>query len=148
MQPTTTVIRAISAELARRMVRPIIIVGAVFMAALVALGGWLASQNAWWWFLEIPFIAIGLLFLAAIVALHGMLRAVTPPLSRTQKQAVSSFVDKLERVAQHVQMPQIAVIYYVVREAIHTRRDGFIESVSRDSTSLAPEFLRLRKKFE
>lgn len=148
MQPTITVIRAIGAEFARRMLRPIIIIGTILLLVLLAFGGWLTTQNAWWWLLEALFIIGSLLFMIVVVVLHIILRSIAPPLSKTQKQAIGNFVDTLERVAENLQTPQTIIIYYVVRDAIHPRRDGFIESVSRDSKTLAPDFLRLRKKFE
>lgn len=118
------------------------------VVALLFLGGWLTTQSAWWWLLQALFIVVGLLFLALAVTVHIILKIVAPGLTKRQKKAVGSFVSKLERVAEHLQTPQFVIIYYVVRETISPRRDGFIESVSRDSTSLAPDFTALRREFE
>jgi MFS family permease len=147
MQPTITVIRAIGVEFAHRAVRPLVIGGALLAVVLLAFGGWLVSQNAWWWIFEAIFILGSLLFVALVVAVRIILRKVAPPLSKTQKQAVAGFVDKLERVAENLQTPQIVIVYYVIRDAIRPRSDGFIETVSRDSKELAPDFSNLRNQF-
>lgn len=146
MQSTIIVIRAVGAEFARRTVMPLIIGGAIVIIALLALGGWLTTQNAWWWILEVLFIISALLFTVAVLVVRILLRAVAPTLTKEQKKSVGHFVDKLERVAENVQTPQPVIVFYVVRDAIWPRRDGFVESISKDSRALAPDFARLRRE--
>lgn len=114
---------------------------------LLGFGGWLTTQNAWWWLLEVVFIVGSLLFAFLVIVVNVILRWTEPVLTETQKQAVGGFVDKLERVAENLQTPQIVIIYYVVRDIIRPRPDSFIASVSRDSKALAPDFVRLRNEF-
>ncbi len=148
MRPLATVIRAISVEFVRRALRPFVMVGVVTALALLSLGGWLTTQNAWWWLLEVVFIGGSLVFGLLLIMVDLILRKVEPELSKRQKQAVVAFVGKLERVAENIQTPQIVMIYYVVRDAIRPRPNSFIEAMSRDSRALAPDFTRLRKEFE
>lgn len=148
MKPTINAIRAVGAAFARRALLPFIIIGGLLLLLLHIMGGWLITQSAWWWLLEALFIITTLVFIALIVIVHILLRAVAPALSKTQKHHVNDFVDKLERVAEHVQTPQIVIIYYVVRDTLNPRQGSFIESISQDSKTLAPDFARLRREFE
>jgi MFS family permease len=148
MKPTITVIRAIGTEFARRILRPLILTGAVVAVILLSVGGWLTTQSGWWWLLEFVFICGTLLFVTLIIAVQFILRRVTPPLSKLQKKSVASFVDKLERVAENVQTPQIVIIFYVIRDILRPRAGNFIETVAHDSKTLAPDLARLRREFE
>ena len=148
MQPTITVIRAIGAEFARRIVQPLILIGAVVAILLLILGGWLTTQSPWWWLLEAVFIVGTLIFAALAVVVMVIVRTVAPTLTKTQKQSVRSFVDKLARVAEHLQTPQLLLIFNVVRDTVRPQQHGFIETVSMDSKTLAPEFIKLRREFE
>ncbi len=148
MQATITVIRAIGAEYAKRLLLPLIILGAVMVIALLDLGGWLTTQNAWWWILEAVFIFGALVFTLIAVVVSILLRALAPRLSRSERKSVRNFVDKLERVSENVGTPHFMIVYRVVRDTVHPSRDGFIETVSRDSKTLAPEFMQLRKQLD
>ena len=72
---------------------------------------------------------------------------LAPPLSKKQKRDVAQYVDKLERVAETIQTPQLAIIFYVVRDTIRPTKQSFIETISTDSKALAPDFIKLRKDF-
>lgn len=148
MRPTINAIRAVGAAFARRALLPFIIIGALLLVALHVMGGWLITQSAWWWLLEAVFIITTLIFIALIIVVNILLQAVAPALTKTQKRHVNEFVDKLERVAEHVQTPQIVIIYYVIRDTLNPRQGSFIESISQDSKTLAPDFARLRTFFE
>lgn len=114
---------------------------------LLALGGWLTTQNPWWWILEALCIVGVVIFVVLSIAVHLMLRAVAPPLTKHQKRSVVIFVNKLERVAEHVRMPQPVIIFYVIRETIWPKQGGFVETISNDSQTLAPDFKKLRDQF-
>jgi hypothetical protein len=148
MKPTISATRAIGTEFARRKLRPLIIAGAVVAVCLLGLGGWLIARSVWWWLLEIIFIGGSLLFALLVIITLVILQKLRPALSNAQKQAATAFVDKLERVAENIQTPQIVIIYYVVRDTIRPRPDNFIETVARDSKALAPDFAKLCKQFE
>jgi len=147
MKPTLNVVRAIGVEFARRMLRPLIIVGILTSIVLLSIGGWLAAQNAWWWIVEAICIIGTIVFIGLVLVARIALRVAEPALNKTQRQSVSVFVDKLERVAENIQTPQIVILYYVIRDTIRPRPDSFIETISRDSKTLAPDFVNLRKHF-
>lgn len=148
MQPTFTVIRAIGAEFAFRTMRPIIIIIALMNIILLVLGGWLTTQNAWWWILQSLFIIGTVIFIALVVVVYFLLRALRPTLTKTQKRSVRQFVDKLERVAEHLQTPQPILVFYAVKDTIWPKHGGFIETISEDSRTLGSDFSKLRREFK
>jgi uncharacterized membrane protein len=142
-----TVVRAVGAEFGRRKLRPLQIIVGLVAGLLLALGGWLISQNPWWWFLEAAFIIFTLLFIILASAAQAALRVADPPQNSEQRQAVANFADKLERAADSLQLSKFVVMYRVIRDTIRPRSDNFIEKVARDSKSLAPDFMQLLKHF-
>jgi hypothetical protein len=147
MKPTLTVARAIGAEFTRRKLRPLLILITVVTVVLLVLGAWLISRNPWWWFLEATFIIFCLLAMVLAVAAQVALRVADPPQNNDQRQAVGGFVDKLERVADSLQTPQLVIVYRVIRDTLRPRERTYVETVSRDSKSLAPDFVQLLKHF-
>jgi hypothetical protein len=147
LRPTLDAVRAVGAEFGRRALRPLIVLGAIVAVLLLAGGGWLTVVNPWWWFLEAALILIVLVFVAAAVAARIALRVAEPPQNAEQRQAVASFVDKMQRVAENLHTPQLVILYRVVRDTVRPRANGFIETVARDSKSLAPDFRQLLERF-
>ena len=148
IQTTFNTVRAVGAEFVRRTIKPLLVIGAVAAVVLLALGGWLASQNAWWWLIEAVFILGSLLYIGLLVLVRVVLQVVDPVRTNEQKQAVNDFVDKMQRVSENVQTPQFVIIYRVVRDTVRPRQHGFIETLSRDSKALAPDFVKLQRLFE
>ncbi len=143
MKPTFITVRAIGAEFARRTPRPLLIIGAVIAMLLLGVGGWLAAQSALWWLLEAIFLIGAIIFVVLIVAAFTLIRIADPPQNNDQKLAVGSFVDKLQHVADNVRTPQFIILYRVVRDTFRPRQNGFIETLSRDSKTLATNLLSL-----
>lgn len=148
MKPIVNVVRAVGAEFVRRLLKPVIIAGLVVLAVLLAAGVWLVvSVNAWWWFFLAPVIFAGLVFAVLLIVVRVLLKLADSTQNRDQKRAVRDYVDKLQRVAENLQTPQYVILFRVVRDVARPRPDGFIESVSRDSKTLAPDFKRLTTLF-
>ena len=120
----------------------------VLVIALLALGGWLTTQSAWWWILEALFIIGAMIFAFIVAIICVVLNAIAPKLSTTEKKSVRSFVDKLERVGESVGTPQVVIVYRVVKDTVSPSHEGFIETVSRDSRTLAPDFAKLRRMLD
>lgn len=148
MHATFNAIRAIGAEYAKRLLTPLIIMGVLLIIALLTLGGWLTTQSAWWWILEALFIIGAMIFTLLVSIVLVLLNAVRPSLSKAERKSVRSFVDKLSRVGENIGTPQFIIVYRVVRDTISPSHAGFIETVSHDSKTLAPDFLKLRKMLD
>ena len=141
---TITIIRAVAVEYARRIIQPLLIGAAVAAVVIHAFGIWLVTMNEWWWLLEALFIAMTILGLAVSTGILILLRRVRPPMTRQQRRSVSAFVDKLERVAEHLQTPQPVLIFRVVRDALRPGTTSFIGEVIHDSGTLGPDFKHLK----
>jgi hypothetical protein len=147
MKPTFNVVRAIGVEFIRRMLKPLIVAGAVVAVVLVGTGGWLTTVNPWWWVLEALFLLASLFFVVLVIIARTVIRVADPPQTKDQKRAVRGYVDKLQRVAENLQTPQFVILYRVIRDTMRPRQDGFIETVSRDSKTLGPDFAELIRQF-
>ncbi|MGI9027511.1 MAG: hypothetical protein ACR2FM_01545 [Candidatus Saccharimonadales bacterium] len=147
MKPTVIAVRAIGAEFARRMVRSFLIIGTLLSLLLLSLGGWLTTMSAWWWLLQVAFIVATIMFVMLAFAALAVIRVADPLQTKSQKLAVSKYVDKLQRVSENFQTPQFIIFFRVVRDAVRPRQGGFIETVSRDSKTLAPDFAEVLKQF-
>lgn len=147
IKPTFTCVRAIGSEFARRTLRPLTLIGGLAAGVLVGLGGWLTTYSPWWWFLEAPLILAALGFVILVMVAWTVIRLARPDQSADQSLAVSDYVDKLQRVAENLQTPQLVILYYVVRDVVRPRADSFIETVSHDSKTLAPDFASLVRRF-
>jgi hypothetical protein len=127
------------------MIRPLVLIGAAAAAVLLALGAWLTTINAWWWLLEALFIGASLVFVLIVLLARTLLRRVASPLTKAQRQQVSSFVDKLERSVESVRTPYPMIVFYIVRDVIRPRPDAFVKTLAEDSRTLGPDFAALRK---
>lgn len=146
--PSIVIVRAVGALFARRMLRTALLIGVIAAVVLHGVGAWLAIENPWWWLLELVFIFLTLVFVILIVVVLAVLRIVEPRQSIAQKHAVAEFVDKFQRVAENLQMPMPLIVFFVVKDTILPPKDGtFISKMTRDSTSLAPDLMKLHKTF-
>ena len=150
MQPTINLIRAIGVEFVRRAIRPMIIIGSIVVVLLLGLGGYLITLNAWWGILEAILVVWGLVFVALTLVIKLLMRFADPPQTKAQRRAVNQYVTKLQRVAEHLQTPQLIVLFRVIRDTLWPAqgKETFVEAVSRDTRALTPDFLDLQKEFQ
>lgn len=141
-------VRAVGAELAWRMIRPMLIIGITIAVLLLTLGGWLTTQDALWWILQFIFITSITFFVLLSVVVVTILRYFTPLQNDGQKKAVGNFVDKLQRVADTLGISNFVLLFRIVRDVVRPQEKTFIEQVTEDSTTLHTDFIRLQKLFE
>ena len=147
MKSIPLVVRAVGAEFARRLLLPLIITGVIVGLILHVLGGWLVTQNAWWWLLESVFVLGTLLFVGLVVLARLAIRLFAPQQNGAQRKAVRSYVDKLQRVSEVIGTPKFLLLFYVVRDVFRPSSDGFIAMTSNDSKTLHSDFLALLRMF-
>ena len=147
MQSKVSLIRALGAEFLNRKFVGSMIVFAVVAIVATALLVWLVSMSAWWLLLAVPLVGLVLFGTVSLLAVKFILGIIKPRLNSEQKTAIKSFVDKLERVAEQVQMPPFMIFFNVARDVIKPRKKTFIASVVEDSTTLKPDFQALQKLF-
>lgn len=141
------VLRAVGVEFLKRKfvgAATMFAVAAVIVAVLLV---WLISMSGWWLLLAIPMFGLMLLGILLLLIVRILIKIIRPQLDKSQKTAVSDFVDKVERVAEQVQMPSFMIFFNVARDVIKPRKKTFIATVVDDSTSLKPDFSALQKLF-
>lgn len=141
-------VRAVGAELAWRMIKPMLIIGVIFAALLLVFGGWLTTQHELWWILQFIFITSIMFFVLLSVVILTILRYFTPLQNDSQKQAVGNFVDKLQRVSDTLGISNFALLFRIVRDVVRPQEKTFIEQVTEDSTTLHTDFIKLQKQFK
>ncbi len=146
MQATFLAIRAVGAELARRLWLPIVVIALMVAVALGVLLGWLVSLDAWWWLLALPII-IGLSVVAVLLTVFFLLiRYVRPQLSQSQKKQVQQFVDKLQLLQEISGTPKFIILFRTVRSIAAPRSDSYLSDLF-NTKDLARNFSSIAKSF-
>ncbi len=146
MQATFLAIRAVGAELARRLWLPVVVIALVVAVALGVLLGWLVSLDAWWWLLALPII-IGLSVVAVLLTVFFLLiRYVRPQLSQSQKKQVQQFVDKLQLLQEISGTPKFIILFRTVRSIAAPRSDSYLSDLF-NTKDLARNFSSIAKSF-
>ncbi len=150
IRPTLLVVRAVGSDFLRRSLRPLLLILASVAVLLLALGGWLASRNAWWWLLEVPLITVVLVSMMVTVIFWKLLRRVDPVRSSGDRRAVRDFTDKLMRTTENLRTPYPVILFKVAADIVLRRSgdDSFIAAVAKDSKTLAPDFLALQRQLD
>jgi len=138
----------VSAEFAWRLLKPMLVFGAVLAALLLFIGGWLTAQHALWWILEFVFITSTIFFAVLAVITISILNRFKPEQTPTQKKAVADFADKLQRVADTIGISRFVLLFRIVREVVRPPEQSFIKQIAHDSTTLHTDFIKLQKQFE
>ena len=146
MQATFLAIRAVGAELARRLWLPIVVIALMVAVALGVLLGWLVSLDAWWWLLAIP-LGIGVSVATIVLVVTWLLiRYVRPEVSRTQRTQIRAFVDQLQAVQEIAGTPKFLILLRVVRSISAPRSDSYLEKIV-SSRQLGRDFREIVRGF-
>jgi len=139
--------RAIGTEFLLRKYKSLRLTLAIAAAIVLLLLIWLTTVNIWWWFLAAPGIVVIMLGAVLLLFVRVLIRLLSPTLSQKQDTAVKGFVDKLERVADNIQMPPFMIVFQVIRDIIRPRNPTFIKTVVDDSSTLHADFAKLTREF-
>lgn len=146
MQPFVLTLRAIGTQLAMRLYIPAVIAASLVIALLVAVGLWLTTLSDWWWLLFIPIAALLFISFAVAFVVLMLIRYVRPDQTKTQKQAVKQFVDKLQGVADIAGTPKFIILFRVVRSIAAPKKDPYLSNLVKNR-ELAGEFRELQRLF-
>lgn len=124
----------------------VIVLGAV--AVTVALGLWLTTLDVWWWLLFVPIVIGASIALGLLAVSKLLINYVAPTQTKTQKQAVRRFVDKLQRLAEVTGTPKTVMFFRIVRSVAAPRSNTYLHSLSTDTVSLQRDFAQLQKLFK
>lgn len=147
MKPFVMAIRAVGTEFAARKARGLglaVAIGAVVLSAVVL---WATTINVWWWVFGVVVIGLDILLLVLAVGTWLAIRMLRPSQTKTQREAVTRFADKLERTADTLQTPPLFILLRVLRDIIWPRGTSFIAQIATDSTSLHRDLVELQQRF-
>jgi len=147
MNRSLLVIRAIAVEFAKRIYSPIAIIFSVAVVVLIGLLAWLTTISAWWWIFLILVIIGTVIGIVVLVVVGLILRFVKPDMTKAQNKMVGTFVDKLQRLSEITQTPKILLLFRAVKDIASPSKNGFIQSVATDTTSLKKDFQDLLNSF-
>lgn len=147
MKASLLAIRSIGTEFANRLFYPVIMAGAIAAGILVAITFWLTTLSSWWWLLFIPVVMAICIGLAVFVIVKLVVRSITPPQTRQQKQAAKQFVDKIQTIAEATQTPKVVLLFRIVRDIAAPRESGFIGNLTSTTSSLKSDFAEHARTF-
>jgi hypothetical protein len=139
--------RAIAATFAKRKVNDVWLPYLIGVVISLGIGGWLIHFSLWWFVLVIPILLALLVGASILIAAGFVVRVFTPEMTLEQTQAVEAYADKLQRVADNVQLPKFILLFRLVRDAFRPNENSFVRQVAHDSTSLKADFTALQKLF-
>lgn len=148
MTSSLLAIRAIGAEFANRIYFFVAITIGGVSAILLALSIWLTTYSSWWWLLVAAFIIGTSVVVGVLIIIKLVIKSVSPPLSKTQKRQTKTFVDTLQRLSEVSQTPKFILLFQIVRDIAAPRENGFIASISGDTSSLKRDFIKLSDTFK
>lgn len=146
--PLLLAVRAISAEFARRIFVPTVIIAGIASVAFLAVTIWLVTQSAWWWFLLAPLIiAVSVAIILAVIASYA-LRFLNPKQTKDQKRAVHALVDDLQEISEIVQTPKFILLFQLIKDTLFPSQSGLINRVSSHTKSTSPSFSAIVASFK
>ncbi len=148
MTPHVLLVRATACEFLIRKIKPLVLIFALIAVAILGLVLWLTTMNAWWWVLAVPFVGIVVVGVFIILALRFVFGKINPQLTKEQKNGVSGFVDKMERVTGTVQTPVFIIAFNLIRDIIRPRKKTYLQELTEDSTTLTRDFIELQAMFK
>lgn len=148
MKSNSNVIRALTVEFTRQFIRPFVLAAiGILMGLLLVIGVLAFTVSHWWWLLAIPVVIIGLIGVIIWWIVRLIASRISPDLDADQTIAIRKFIDKLKFVIETVRTPYPIIIFYVVRDIILRKEDGFIKEMIMQSKSLRPDYEELKKMF-
>jgi len=141
--------RALSAHLARRIVRIATIVVVVVVASLLLIIGALAYfLSSWWWLLLIPLVIVAVALFVIHLVLSFIIRKLYPQqLSAEQSAQLDSFVDKVEGLLEARSTPFPIIVLICIKDLLVHRDLTTVRSIIKDSGSLMSDYRSLEKLF-
>ena len=147
MRNNVLVVRAIASEFAQRIYVPIAFVSGIFSVVLIGVSVWLTTLSAWWWILAVLVLIGVFIALAVLLIVRVIIATVRPSQNRTQQTAIKKFVDKLQNLSEITQTPKVVLLFRVVRDAVSSRKGGFVETAIGHTLSLRKDYSDLLELF-
>ena len=148
MTASLLAIRALAVEFIMHLYIPVTCIFAVVAALLLGVSAWLTSVSEWWWILFVFVTIIATLLTFVFAAMWIVITLVAPTRTREQKRLAKKIVDNIQHLSEVAATPKIFLWFQIARDIIAPSKDGFIASVSSDTSSLQPDFVALKNSFK
>lgn len=146
---TLTAPRALTATIARRLVRAVtFIAGGITFASFIISGILVYFFTGWWWALAgIVFIVFGFFLLLRFIAL-AVIRIIYPnKFTREQSAAMNSFVDAIQELLEAKSTPPIMMMLICMKDILFHRDIVTIKTLIRNTTHLRSEYKKIEQLF-
>jgi len=148
MNPTIKALRSIGSEFAQRIYVPIFITVEIVAVILIALNIWLVTISPWWWILFAFFIFGTLIATAILVAIGLLIKTVRPLQDKTQSKQVSSFVDKIQSLADIAGTPKIVILFRITKDLVTKKEDSYTRRISSETLSMQHDLRDIISSFK
>ena len=149
MNQRLTAPRALTALIARRVVRLATIIAVAIIGVIFLVSGVLAYFfSPWWWLLVIPFLLLFGVFIFFRIITMIFIRIVHPnAITREQRDAMNSFIDKIVAVIEAKSTPLFLVVAICIKDIVFHRDVVTIKNLIKDTASLRAEYAKIEKLF-
>ena len=141
--------RALTAFIARKVIRFSTIV-AVLTVVGIGILCWVLAYffTPWWWLLEIPFVILFSIFLLVRLLALIFVRAIhSQKLTPEQNAAMSDFVDKIQAALEARSMPLPLIVLICIKDILFHRDVTTVKKLISDTAGLRREYIELEKLF-
>ena len=145
--PVVLAVRAISAEFAKRIYMPVLLILAVSALVLIGLLIWFVSMSAWWWLALAPVLVVSFVLTIAAVLVGFLLSLLNPRQTKAQQTKVKSFVDAIQNSSDAIQTPKFIILFRLVKDTISPGERGFVKELSSNATTLRTGFQEIVASF-
>ncbi len=144
-----TLARALTALIAKRVVRFATLIACIIFAAIVAICVALVYFfSAWWWLLLVPFIVLFCLFLVIRFVVVFIIKKIhSETMSVRQNTALNAFVDKVWELLEARATPVPLIILICIKDLVIHKDVTTIKNIISSSTSLKHDYRELEKLF-
>ena len=148
MNPTIKALRSIGSEFAQRIYVPIFITVEIIAVVLIALNIWLVTISPWWWILFAFFIFGTLIATTILIAIGLLIKTVRPLQDKTQSKQVSSFVDKIQSLADIAGTPKIVILFRITKDLVTKKEDSYTRRISSETLSMQHDLRDIISSFK
>jgi hypothetical protein len=141
--------RAVLSRYAAKVLRPIeLIAMAIFILLLIGTTLLITYVSAWWWLLMIVVVAYGIIGSIAWFIIHFTIDRLRPEQTPTQIEAVDSFIGRVEKIADTLQITRFSLIIRVLRDVMKRQSTNVLTEFANDSKDLKEDFSRVIDAFK
>lgn len=142
MNAYTLATRAVIAEYAHRVLRPVIIVGCILLIIGIISSAYLiAAVSNWWWLLMFVVIIYGILGSVAWLIVRFTLEKIRPrSQTASQKDAVKQFINQLSLMNDTMGMTKFGLLLRIISDVTSKREEHTVRRFIGDSKDLKYSF--------